>query len=200
MRINPQQKLKNKLFYNNICIIVCLFCIICFLTVLFFQDSKVAEKTYYNLKEESVIGPVVIKNKSQIYKIIAYFKGNNQSTYISGEVLDENKDTLYEFGKDLWHEEGYDSEGYWSEAVRTMAADLTFSKKGTYFIQFRTDENSLDQITITFQLKKGSYIAHLQVGVIFFLVMFIVWYFINRDWIKEKMILLNDKLEEMSDD
>ena len=111
MKINPQQKLRNTFFYNNLCIIVCLFCIICFITSISYQTSSLKKFNFPSLKEGAKIGPIKVQNKSAIYKIIVHFKGNNSSTYISGEVLDKDKDTLYEFGKDLWHESGYDSEG-----------------------------------------------------------------------------------------
>ena len=199
MLINPQQRKKNLLFYNNICFIVCIFCIVCFFTAIHFQNSKVAEKTY-NLQENSIVGPIKVTDKSQVYKVKAHFSGDNSSSYISGEVLDENKDTLYEFGKDLWHESGYDSEGYWSESDRNMTADLAFSEKGTYYLQFNTEENSMKNITITIRLQKGSYVAHLQTGVMSMLLLLFVWIFINKIWVKEQLVILNDKLEEMSEE
>lgn len=200
MRIIPQQKLRDNLLYNNICIIVCIFSIICFATSMFFHNSTVKEKTFYDLQENSTFGPIKIADTSQVYKIIAYFNGDNTSSYISGEVLDQDKDTVYEFGKDLWHESGYDSEGYWSESERRMVADLTFSEKGTYYIKFNTEENSMKFLTITVQLKKGSYVAHLEVGAMFLIFAALIWSMLNKKWLKEKLIILNDKLEEMSDD
>ncbi len=200
MRIIPQQKLRDNLLYNNICIIVCIFSILCFITALFFHNSVIKEKTFYNLQEDATFGPINVTDKSQVYKIIVYFNGDNTSSYISGEVLDEDKDTLYEFGKDLWHESGYDSEGYWSESDRKMVTDLTFSEKGTYYIQFNTEENSMRYLKITVQLKKGSYVAHLEIGGIFLIFITLLWCMLNKKWVKEKLVVLNDKLEEMSDD
>ena len=199
MLINPQQRKKNNLFYNNICFIVCLFCILCFWTAMSLQGVSSNSKKYY-LQENSIVGPIKVEDKSQIYKVKAHFSGKNSSSYISGEVLDEDKDTLYEFGKDLWHEEGYDSEGHWSESDRDMVANLTFSEKGTYYLKFNTEENSMDNITITISVLKGSYIPHLQAGTSFILLLFFVWMFINRKWVREKLAVLNDKLEEMSDE
>ena len=199
MIINPQQRKKNLLFYNNICFIVCIFCALCFLTALNLQNSKVEGKTF-SLQENSVVGPIEVIDKSQIYKVKAHFSGNNTSSYISGEVLDEDENTLYEFGKDLWHEEGYDSEGYWSESDRGMSAHLTFSEKGTYYIKFNTEEGTGDNITITVSKQKGSYIPHLQAGVSIMLLLILIWVVINRKWVKEKLVVLNDVLEEMSDD
>ena len=118
MIIRPQQKLKDKLFYNNLTLIVVIFSIICFVTSMLLQSTFYYNKTMNYLNEGQIVGPIKVKNKPVICKIMADFSGNNTSSYLSGEVLDENKDTLYEFGKDLWHESGYDSDGYWSESDR----------------------------------------------------------------------------------
>lgn len=200
MLIRPQQKLKDKFFYNNIMLIVTIFCIICFITSLMLQSSVSSGRTDYSVSEGMTYGPIKITNKPKIYKIKAHFNGDNTSSYISGEVLDEDKDTLYEFGKDLWHESGYDSDGYWSESERNMTAYLTFKEKGTYYVQFHTDENNMHNISITLQLVKGSYVAHSQVGSIFLFIVMILFCMLNRSWIHEKMTVINEKLEEMSDD
>ena len=65
--------------------------------------------------------------------------GSNKSVYLSGEVQDADRDTLYEFGKEMWHEDGYDSEGYWSESDRDMKASLSFTELGTYYVQFNSE-------------------------------------------------------------
>lgn len=200
MRIIPQQKLRDNLLYNNLCLIVCIFSILCFATAIFLHSGNVKTKTFTNLSEDAVFGPIKVDKKSQVYQITAHFMGDNSSSYISGEVLDEDQDTLYEFGKDLWHESGYDSEGYWSESDRKMVADLTFSEKGTYYIKFNTEENSMKFLKITVQLKRGSYVAHLEAGTLFLLFVTLCWCAINKKWVKEKLVILNDKLEELSDD
>lgn len=196
MIINPQNKLKENLFYNNICLIVCIFCIICLATSIFYENSLKKEQGFFNLKENSLYGPIKITNQNAIYKITAHFNGIRTSTYISGEVLDENKDTLYEFGKDLWHEEGYDSEGHWSESDRYMYVYLTFSEKGTYYIQFRTEEGLMQNISLKFQLLNGSYVAHYEIGTIFFILILIMFYITNTHWIHTKFNELKEAFED----
>lgn len=200
MLIRPQQKLRNKLFYNNLCLIVTIFCIVCLITSIYLQNTVKVGRTDASLREGMIYGPIVIKKDPKIYRVRASFYGNNSNSYISGEVLDEDKDTLYEFGKDLWHEEGYDSEGHWSEAERDMSAFLTFSEPGTYYIQFRTDENNIQNIGISLALVKGSYVAHFQYGVLMLLLVTAIFWFFNGFWVKEKFVQINEKLEEMSDD
>lgn len=211
MKIDPQRKLKDKALYNNLCLIVSVFCIICFITSMFFQNSVSRKQEYYTLQEGAIYGPIKITNKKQIYRVIATFAGNNSDVDLSGEVLDEDKDTIYEFGKDMWHEEGYDSDGYWSESDRKMVADLSFSEKGTYYIQFSGDDgsslkadptrvNMIPNVSLTMELMNGSYVAHLQVGSILLLIIIFIFWVLNKEWVNSKMSVLNEKLEEMSDE
>ena len=200
MLIRPQQKLRDKLFYNNLLLVVVIFSIICFITSLNLQASTSVGRTDYEIREGMTYGPIKIDKQPKIYKITADFRGNNTSTYLSGEVLDEDKDTLYEFGKDLWHESGYDSEGYWSESDDRMTAYLTFKEKGTYYIQFNTEEKNMRNIDITIQLVKGSYVAHSQFGSLFLLIAMIIFFMLNKQWVCEKLAVINEKIEEMSDD
>ena len=126
--------------------------------------------------------------------------GNNRNVYFSGEVLDEDKETLYEFGKELWHEDGYDSEGYWSESDRNMSAKLSFTEPGTYYIQFNTENKRMKLIQLQIIVKKGSGLPHLIVGfysLIFAILCFVI---LNKKWVCEELEKLNDWLEEISDD
>lgn len=199
MKIVPNQKRIDDLFYNNLLLITALFCMACFVAAVSLQGTT-AKKHYTNLQEGSIYGPIKVGNKPQVYRITANFRAENLSTYISGEVLDEDKDTLYEFGKDLWHESGWDSEGYWSESDERMTANLTFSEKGTYYIQFNTEENSIRAISLTVERVKGSYIPHFQAGTLALLLLILLFYRFNQKWTKDMLAALNDKLEEMSDD
>lgn len=235
MLIRPQQKLRDKLFYNNILFILCAFSILCFLTSLWLQDkepikiapcanNKILPTAYFEPKENTIWGPIKINNKAKIYKITARFSGSNSASYLTGEVLDEDKETLYEFGKDMWHESGYDSEGYWSESDRKMSTYLTFKEKGTYYIQFSSDNIAMSypdgsialsngriiqqnqemprikNITIYITQLKSSYIPHAKVGTLILLLVMVAFYIINKQWIKEKYTMINEYLEEMSDD
>ena len=178
-----------------------IFCIACFWTSFSMENKVVNSKNYNGLQEGSIYGPIKVKKgQSKICTIKATFFGDNASAYLSGEVLDEDKDTLYEFGKDFWQESGYDSEGYWSESERNMKADLTFSEEGTYYIQFNTEENSMYNIGIQIQVKKGTGIPHLMMGTIVLILLLFIFYFNNRDWIAELSDKANDALEEMCEE
>ena len=199
MIIRPKQKLLNKLFYNNLMLIVVIFSIICFWTSINIQNGTKISRVDQNVREGQIYGPIKIDKKPKIYKVKAHFDGMESSSYISGEVLDEEKDTLYEFGKDLWHETGYD-DGYYDESDRDMVAYLTFSEKGTYYIQFNTEEKAMSNFSITLEQMKGSYVAHLQAGALVLIFVLILFYFLNMKWVNKKCCAINEALEEASED
>jgi hypothetical protein len=204
MKIVPNQKRLNTLFYNNLLLICALFCILCFLTSLFFQNgASRAEKKFHNLQNDALYGPIVVGERPQVYKIILRFYGNNAETYVTGEVLDKDKDVLYEFGKDLWHASGRDSDGEWQEATRDLTAHLTFSEKGEYYIQFNAEaplhravDNPMQNITLTVKLVQGSYIAHLKAGSFVLLAVILLFCMVNSLWLRIKLAAWNDRLEE----
>ncbi len=187
MKIDVFSKLKKDIFINNLCIIIGIFSVLCLFTADKLEHS-VIKKQYYNVSKNNFVGPVIIDKKSAIYKIEAYYSGKNSSEYISVEVLDENQDTLYEFGKDLWEEEGYDADGHWSEGDRKMKAYITFSEKGKYYLLFNPDDNAnakiSNNIQVTIYRLKASYIPHLEMGTILLILLLIFWLRKNRDWFK----------------
>jgi len=201
MLVDPKQKLRNTYFYNNLLLILSIFALLCIFTSICLEINSPNIKRYSYLEEGTTFGPIVVKkNEPVIYEIRSYFTGHNDDSYISGEVLDEEKDTLYEFGKDAWHESGYDSEGYWTESDASMTAKLTFSEPGTYYIKLGTENNKLQAFNIVLSRKSGSGIPHLMLGCYTLLLLCIAFVFLNIDWVKEKMAQLNDKLEDLSDD
>ncbi len=200
MIVDPKQKLKNIYFYNNLILITCIFCVICFITAIVLENKTQSSKNYYYMQDGQLFGPLKVKSSPLIYELKSYFYGDNQSIYLSGEVLDEDKDTLYEFGKDLWHESGYDSEGYWSESDRQLSVKLSFTEPGTYYIKLDTDEKMLPTLKLTLLCKKGSGIPHFMIGCYILLFLSIAFIFINAKWVKEKIIRINEILEEMADD
>ena len=81
-----------------------------------------------------------------------------------------------------------------------MTAYLTFKDKGTYYIQFNTDEKNMYNISITMQLVRNSYVAHSKAGTLALMLAMIVFYLLNASWTNEKFSIINDKLAEMSED
>lgn len=201
MLVKPQQKHRDKIFYNNL-LLICAIAAIVFFWNAISLCGDTAIKTYEPnyLNENTTFGPIVIDKKPRIFKIKANFFGRMSSSYLTAEVQDEDGETLYEMGKDFWHEEGYDSEGYWSESDSDLSAYLTFKDKGTYQLQFSTDEGNMKDISISIKEIKKSYVPFYMFGSLLLFIVLIVFYLLNRQWVHEKAEMINEKLEEMSDD
>ena len=229
MLIKPQQKHRDKLFYNNILLILTIFSVICFWTATQIAstksyegivcDGKIMPQSLSEPYEGTILGPINVNNKIKMFKIKADYYGNNSSTYLIGEVLDENKETLYEFGKDMWHESGYDSDGYYSEGITNMITYLTLKEKGNYYIQFSQEPDysvtsledilkeqntnttkKMENIHITIEPVKKSYVPHVKAGSLILLLVIILFCFLNWGWVKATNVKINEMIEEMSDD
>ena len=191
MKINPQQARRNLLFYNNICFIIVCFSILYFFTSILLGFLGV--KTMYYSSNNSLFGPIEVGRNNQIYEITAKFRGSNSSTVFSGSILDRDKDVIYEFEKELWHESGYDSEGYWSESDDYVKIPITFPRNGTYYIEF--DNVNVNSIYVNISKKTYSNIPHLKFGSIFLLITLIVWIYLNLDWVKIKLEEMEENIE-----
>ena len=195
MKIEKIDFYEKDLFINNICIIISIFCLLFFVTAFKANGAVEASKKYYDITEGAYYGPVIIKDKPKICTIHASsYCLNNSHFYLSGEVLDEEKETLFEFGKEFWHEDGYDSEGYYSEGDYNSDIDLTFDKPGKYYIQFHSDnviktDKMPYEVNVTIKLKKGSALPYLYFGLLGVIIAFLVFFSnaSNREWYNEFM-------------
>ena len=139
MKIDPNQDKDNLIFINNLCLILSIFSIIYFITAFTLMNTGTPIKTCKFTDGMEI--PIEVKDKAEVYKVEAYYSGriNGENVSITGEVLDEHDETLYEFGKDMWFEEGRDDEGYWSDSSRDMSIELAFKEKGKYKIKLNKE-------------------------------------------------------------
>ena len=195
MIINSSKKYRDLYFYNNLLLIVVIFSVICFGTYFKIEFQKTTKVYNNKVRSGQMFGPITIKkDKPLIYTIksnSAFLK--NRSIYFSGEVLDKNKDVLYEFGKEFWHESGYDSEGHWSESDTHMEAKLAFTEPGTYYIRIFQEGKAYCQMSI--EKKYASGIPHLMTGTWFLLAACIIFGILNPHYIKEVCERIDESLE-----
>ena len=184
MKIDPQTSLRELYFINKLCFITVIAAAI-FVITSFVLSFNTVQRLYVQ-HSGPIYGPIVVGVKPQIYEVEVKFSGQNSSTQISGEVLDKNKDTLYEFEKEFWHESGYDSEGYWSESDSNANIHLTFAKAGTYYIKFDNYVNN-KELAVYINKKKYSHIPHLNFAGIFLIISAIVWMSLNFGWLHQKI-------------
>ena len=94
---------------------------------------------------------------------------------LEGMFLDQDKNYLFGFGKELWKESGFDSDGSWTEQDTDLNIKITFNKSGTYYLRFNADSNntgtsttssfnsqsnSSSDLQVTVSPKRGSSLIH----------------------------------------
>ncbi len=118
------------------------------------------------------IGPIVVKRYNEVYSI-ALTAGLSPNTWsvVGGEVQDQNKNPLFYFGKELWHETGYDSEGAWTESDSQYELTVTFPKPGNYYVVLEV-ESSVQSFNVFAEVTKrfGSSVPHTVFGALCLLV------------------------------
>ncbi len=114
------------------------------------------------------MGPIVVKQRNTSYAITVKADLSAQSwAYISGEVLDEKKEYLFSFAKELSYYSGRDSEGAWKELNDDYTMDVTFPKKGTYYLKFSIESDRIPRnVKIKVAQKVGSSMPHMWYGII----------------------------------
>jgi hypothetical protein len=76
-------------------------------------------------------------------------------------VLDENKQYLFSFGDEFWHETGYD-EGRWDESKVDVGIRAHFEKAGDYYLSIESETNAQKpkgQYSVTVWQQRGSTVA-----------------------------------------
>lgn len=120
-------------------------------------------------KSSNVVGPINVRRRGTVYEIGLYASLPVQSwSFIEGEVLDAEKEYLYSFGKELWHETGRDSDGAWRENKNHFKMKVTFPKPGTYYLNFKTEKSrNISNINafVSVNKKRGSALPHFWLGI-----------------------------------
>lgn len=118
--------------------------------------------------EQALIGPINVKKRREVYEISIVASLPAQSwSFIEGEVLDQDKEYLFSFGKELWYETGRDADGAWSENKNHYSIRVTFPQPGTYYLNFKTDSNKMPQNgVVKVTRKRGSALPHFWFGII----------------------------------
>jgi hypothetical protein len=160
-----------------------IFSLICFATAIFFScstDKVISDKLP---KNGGIFGPVTISKKNAVYDIrIEQITDYGHYASIEGSVLDKNKQYLFGFGKELWSETGYDSEGSWSERINDFNFKITFKEPGDYYFQVESELSNpkhCEDIWIEVTPTRASSLAHIVLGIMSLLAGIIAWFFGN---------------------
>lgn len=64
---------------------------------------------------------------------------DNNSVFVSGDILDTKQNILFQFSKDLWSESGYEGGYSWREGDDKYETRINFLEKGAYYIKLETE-------------------------------------------------------------
>jgi|UPI00037AC892 hypothetical protein len=136
-----------------------------------FEVGKpIQQKIFPNqTKSSTEIGPVIVGRSHETYNIRVHTIGMAAQSwsFIEGQVLNANKQYLFAFGEDLWHETGRDADGYWDESLSDYDMDITFPKPGYYYLRFNTESNNPPSaVDIRISKQRGSSLPHFWFGLL----------------------------------
>lgn len=146
---------------------------IIFLLTALFLDGKGAISEQQTLPGSGgTVGPVKVTEPNTVVKIdvTQNISTNSAWSFVTGELLDANREYLTGFGDEFYYETGYDSEGGWTEQEKDFDNKLTIQKPGEYFFNFNVESNIgldvLPDMRVRIESKVGSSIPHFAGGML----------------------------------
>lgn len=106
-------------------------------------DEAIASIAEEGLQYQMLLaGPFTVSKKSTVYYIsVACRLVANSWSYVEAELLDEDREYIFSFGRELWHEAGRDSDGAWEESARVLDLNLTNLEPDEYYILLKARQN-----------------------------------------------------------
>ncbi len=158
----------NRLHLGSVATVFIIFGLLGLMTAWFYSNETV--KVIYSVynpqesKEYKEFGPIAVSEKGAVYRISVNAKLANQSwSFIEGEVLNNDKEYLFSFGKELSYYSGSD----WSEVDDDYSIKVTFPQIGKYYLRFKTESSHNPQnITVKVSSRVGSSLPHFWFGII----------------------------------
>ena len=120
------------------------------------------------VKDVTTLGPIFVGKHREVFAIrqSALLPANTWA-FLEGEVLDAEKEYLFSFGKEIWHETGRDSDGAWQEADLDYTMKVTFPQPGVYYLKLKTNgSHDVTSIGVTISKRRGSSLPHLVFGIV----------------------------------
>ena len=108
------------------------------------KTEQVINTSFYPLGNGTFaeLGPFNVKKYNQIYNINIEAALFAQSwSYIEGQALNDNKQYLFSFGKELSYYSGSDADGAWEEVEDNYLVKVNFVKPGVYYLKFSAESN-----------------------------------------------------------
>ena len=150
-------------------LIYILFAMLCFITALMLHAVNKDSLSETLPAQGGLVGPLEVSQDLSVYQVdISQSVPDGQWSYVSADLLDQQKTFLFSFGKEFWSESGYDSDGRWQESDVKSSGKITIQKAGTYYLRIKTEASPLvtSQIKVGITGKTGSSLPHTIAGVI----------------------------------
>ncbi len=155
--------------FNKIGLLFLGYAVLCFITSFWFNSN--IGKAALNEQvppQGGIVGPLDVKERNAVYLItVQQNVDDGKWSFVSGDVLDVNKNYLFGFGGEFWDERGRDSDGPWHEKKEDFELKVTFPDPGKFFLEFKSEMKTSDsgrEINVQVKKKRGSSLAHFILG------------------------------------
>ncbi|MCD4782541.1 MAG: DUF4178 domain-containing protein [Candidatus Eremiobacteraeota bacterium] len=154
---NPFQRMVKKLINGpafKFCLIFGILSMITAIFVLAFGTPVYSLSGNKVMKEGKsfIYGPYNFTKKNRVYRIDSKYRTNNNSAlYCEISILSDQKDMIFGWDGDYWHESGYDSDGSWQESNSKKVTYFNLKEPGKYYFEV-TPERDVPDFASRFKL------------------------------------------------
>ena len=180
------------------------FSILCFVTSWWFSfDQGKAIQFRTSFMGSPVGHPFKVPEDNSVYlatisQSSANLADNSGWSDIEIEIMDQEEETLFSFGGDIWRASGYD-EGHWAENKNKFKMKFTIPLKGDYLIGVKAENNAgrahnfNAPISVNIQPKVASSLPLMITGIFAFIGGIIIGYINNKKAINETLAAMSEE-------
>ncbi len=117
-----------------------IFGFICFITAIIISSYTVDQKDYHEQEAPCRIGP--IQGNSTYMMSVTQHLPVHSWAFLEVSIETKDEQTLFSVGKELWHEQGRDSDGRWTESETVLNYDFVLPK-GEFYLKVEILEKSI---------------------------------------------------------
>lgn len=180
---------QQKITADNLSKALFIYALICLVVafILSFNSGKEIKQTVSMVGGQ--VGPLQVVDNNTVYLInVRQNVSSNSWSFITVDLLDANKQYLFSFGDEMWHESGYDSDGGWTESTNEFDMKVTFPNKGLFYLSVggeKSTNNRNASVTVTVNKKVGSSLAFSVVGILCLILAVGIWFFENKEKLEQ---------------
>ena len=170
-KINPEpvnEALEKTILHTALILMV--YGVLCWMMDFYYAGGYEPEQARMPL-EGGMFGPFTVDDPASTYQIVVQQHSIALKVWnaVDIDVLDAEKNYLFSFGEEFWHESGYD-DGHWDETKSGMDMKVHFEKPGVYFLAVSAESNAAPMYgngyNISVKRSRGSSLAFKWLGII----------------------------------